>query len=213
MVYGLIHPHTLEIRYVGKTQGTVLARFKTHRKLARAGTDLPVYRWWRKQESEPCAVTLGEGDNAEEIRWIADLRARGARLLNCTDGGDGGCANPEVRAKIASTLRGRKLSTEHRAKVIVHLRRDATKGRPLSDEHKTKISEYKRKHPQRYWLGKKFSPEHLAKIGKRMKGNQHGLGKNLGNKHALGNRFKHTPEACEKIRAAKIRWWAERKRT
>ncbi len=80
-------------------------------------------------------------ENAHSIeRWlIADLRSRGVKLCNMTDGGDG-CSgrpmsesnkeklkaanrglvrSPEVRARISAAKRGRKLSDEHRAKLSV----------------------------------------------------------------------------------------------
>jgi hypothetical protein len=139
MIYALVHPDTLEIRYVGKTGVGVSERFREHRKNARRGAQNPVYRWWRKCESEPVAISLGAGDSVEEIQWIADLRQQGARLLNCTDGGDGCRVTPETKAKQSDSARtswkvvrankrhGTKHSPEARLKMSI-----ATKGKPRS---------------------------------------------------------------------------------
>lgn len=118
MIYGLVHPDTLEVRYIGKTCDA-LRRVKQHRRAARRPR-FPVHCWWKsvveQAGHEPCLVRLSEGDSAEEMRWIQELKADGARLLNMTEGGDGFRGTPEACAKIGRALRGRSLSPEHRAK-------------------------------------------------------------------------------------------------
>src|SRR6266581_53602 len=52
-------------------------------------------------------------------------------------------------------------------------------------------------------LGYKDSPERIEQKRQSMLGNTHGLGKNLGNKNALGHSHKQSLETREKIRQAK----------
>lgn len=153
MIYALVHPDTLEIRYVGKTEHA-RRRLAQHICNVKKGVRLPVYDWWRSLDHAPSMLRIADGGAEEERTWIAKLRQEGARLLNMTDGGDGTpglpCslalrekrrqnrlgkkASPETRAKLHIT-NSRVISLEARAKM-----RAAKIGKPLSLEHRTKLA-------------------------------------------------------------------------
>jgi hypothetical protein len=83
-----------EVRYVGKTSKGLLGRVAAHLGDADRGARWPVHRWLRKRGGLVSAGVLSRhrteaGANRAEIAAIARLRAEGAPLLNCTDGGDG----------------------------------------------------------------------------------------------------------------------------
>lgn len=99
--------------------------------------------------SESIALELEKG-------LIKCLRRSGVQLVNKTDGGEGSSgyihtdesraklrytssrtmSNPENRERIAATLRGRKLSADHRAAISAGLVGNSnTKGKPISKEH------------------------------------------------------------------------------
>lgn len=208
MIYVLIHPNTLEVRYVGKARN-ISYRFGHHRSETLHGSNYSVHRWWRSLPNEPCVVPIGEGDSLAEVIWIAWFRAQGARLLNCTDGGDGCSGSLEVREKISRSLTGRPLSQAHRERIRQGMQH------AFPPEVRLKISEGVRR---------AMTPEVRARIGAAGKGNTYRLGKALseehkrsisnamkGNTHLLGKSFSHTPEARRKMSEAKKQWWVERK--
>lgn len=104
-IYGLINSNTLELRYIGLTKRTLSARFAQHGK--GKGLNVYMYRWLR---SVPVTIIMLEREpldiNEAEIRWIREMREKGARLLNMTDGGEGG-----------GGMTGRKHSIETRTKM------------------------------------------------------------------------------------------------
>lgn len=104
-VYGLKLLNSHEIRYVGQTKRVVAHRLASHYCQMRMGSQLPVHRWLRKHEGQAEILVLVADAtwNRSEIEIIDDLRRSGARLLNCTPGGDG--------------VSGVKLSEETKAKM------------------------------------------------------------------------------------------------
>jgi hypothetical protein len=123
IVYGLVDPRTLLIRYVGKS-GSGLNRPKTHRQPSRVNAKTHVGAWVRQLVREGLTyviVTLeelpaGDGLNDAEIWWIAFGRACGWPLTNLTTGGEGlpgHEVSSETREKISSAQRGRPLAPEH----------------------------------------------------------------------------------------------------
>lgn len=189
MIYALVHPDTLEVRYIGKAKDCA-TRLRGHIKDARR-SELPLYRWWRKLEREvghpPSMVRLGEGDGAEEVVWIARLRSEGARLLNITAGGAGGATmtgrkhSPETREKIGAAQRGKPrppLSLVARAKIS-----KANRGRPKPEGFGARLSAA--------LTGRTFSDAHLAAMSLAQRGHTPW---NLG--------ISHTEETKARISAA-----------
>lgn len=115
-IYALCEPDSGEIRYVGKTVSSLGTRLSQHLCAARKGKRTHLHCWLRSLANRPTIVTLElvpYADDAEaEKRVIADLRSRGARLTNATDGGEGkkGCYHSEeTRARIRAWNVGRKM--------------------------------------------------------------------------------------------------------
>lgn len=125
-VYGLVaSDRPSEVRYVGQTIFPAERRLRRHVEASHSvgGPKFPVNRWISKVEARGAsvqAIVLVENAdwNLSEIATIRRLRADGAALLNCTDGGDGGL-NPtaETRAKMSLAGRGRRKTDEHRQKI------------------------------------------------------------------------------------------------
>ena len=163
MIYALVHPLTLEIRYIGKSKG-ISNRFKAHKYNALNDVHLPLYNWWRKlirnEVGDLSPLTLGEGDSVEEIMWIADLKSKGARLLNLTAGGDGfrGKHSEESRHKMSGSGKGKQVGSRH-----------PMFGKKHSEETRRKMSESNKgsKHPM---FGKKPSEETRRKMSENRKG-------------------------------------------
>jgi hypothetical protein len=71
-----------------------------------------------------------------ERKLIAALRAKGYRLSNFNDGGEGSAnPSPATRAKMAAAKLGRPMAPEIRAKIAATLR-----GKPKTPEHVAKVS-------------------------------------------------------------------------
>lgn len=167
-VYALLDSEE-SIRYVGLTHGNAYFRLRTHINSARRGSQYPVHRWIRKHDYEVQVAVL-EIDPPDillaEQQWIADRRAAGDRLLNCTDGGEGTIGievSAETRAKMSLAAKrrgGRPMSEETKAKLSA-----AKRGRvhgPLSEEHKAKLAAAQR--------GKKMGAESRRKLSEARKG-------------------------------------------
>lgn len=100
-IYGLYHPETGEIRYVGKANDSE-KRLKSHLRDANS-RKTPLYSWIRslsKSGLVPVVRVLEVADNwqAKEKELIALHRASGARLLNVAEGGDEPFCSKETRA-------------------------------------------------------------------------------------------------------------------
>lgn len=158
-IYGLFEPTSDLIRYVGQTQQGLRRRRSGHilgpRRLS---AHLPVNRWIAKlhaagQEFEIRALEgplhVADLDEAER-RWIANLRAEGADLLNLCSGGRASLGTwshreeairrsaeakrgkprpPEVRAKLSAANRGKKADPE-----VVARRAASNRGRKQAPE-------------------------------------------------------------------------------
>lgn len=69
-IYGLVDPHTHEVRYVGQTRQKPEARFDNHMICARTGYKDPVYEWVRSlAPARPILVVL---QRIEELAQILD---------------------------------------------------------------------------------------------------------------------------------------------
>lgn len=110
-------PELQHVRYIGKTTGSLQARFNRHITAANDARDRSHRaNWIRKLLREgrwPLMVVLEEttpGRASErEMWWIRHCRKNGCRLTNSTDGGEG-LLNPskEVRRRIGAAKKGHK---------------------------------------------------------------------------------------------------------
>lgn len=107
-IYALIDPTTAAVRYVGKTTDP-MRRFKTHVREAQRGHRCYRCAWIRSigmPVFKPLVVVSHVDGPDVERRIIALYRARGYRLTNATDGGDGNVGwnpSPETRAAIKAS--------------------------------------------------------------------------------------------------------------
>ncbi len=111
-IYGLAHPRTGTVRYVGKCTQDVSRRLANHEYKARSGrARTPVGFWIRGligRGLRPKLIVLevvrrGSWRKAER-RWIAKLRADGYRLLNVNAGGNGAHVRLELPARVVRML-------------------------------------------------------------------------------------------------------------
>ena len=119
IIYGLVGADTLELRYVGQTCNLDRRRAAHLRRY-------PNLRMLVLERNPP------EGLAAAERRWITEMRAQGAQLLNIANGGCG--PSEETRAKISTTNMGKMPSAETRVK-----QRAAHLGRTFSAETRAKM--------------------------------------------------------------------------
>lgn len=194
LIYGLVDPRTLLIRYVGSST-TGLSRPNAHRtpreqrrpsyktswvkSLLDAGLDYTVV----VLEVRPVDL------HASERFWIAYGRACGWPLTNLTAGGEGALgrvASKETRAKLSASLRGKPRSPEA-AKASA----DGHRGKPLKPEHLAKLR------------GRKQAPEHVAKRAAARRGRACAPETKAKIAAALTGKT-HTPEARAKVSASLI---------
>lgn len=163
-----------------------------------------------------------------ERALIAECRAAGERLTNCTDGGEGASgakrteetkrllseankgkrlgmkASPETRAKQSAVRKGRKQPPEAVARVAAF-----HTGRKRSAETLAKMSAALKGKP-----AGKHLPELLARIQAGRIGTRHSDETRAKMKERAKDRNKgitRSPETRAKMSAAKIKYWAEKK--
>lgn len=157
LVYRITHRESGKF-YIGITARTVSVRWREHK---RGRGQSVLAKAVRKYGPAAFDVqTLAYAADADEARELERyLIARLDPPYNLTDGGEGcwglerGPCPQHVRDKIAATLRGRKLTPEHRAKLIgrpAHL-----KGKMMPAETRAKISAAKK--------GQRITPEQQAR--------------------------------------------------
>jgi hypothetical protein len=176
VIYVLKHPETNEIRWVGQT-GNARQRWLGHKHAAKRliqgkldrESNTHLYYWWNKclRETGLCpaisivaTVPSREAADAEEIRWIKDLRASGVRLINIHVGGHYAPPSLETRQKISLANKGRIIDDDWRRNMS-----EAHKGilmGPMSDAHKKALSQAKK--------GSVISYDHRCKISETLKG-------------------------------------------
>lgn len=95
-VYGVRNVGSKEYRYVGLTQFSVASRLRRHLSNARQEQRTPFYDWLRREgvvrvtvDVLEAVTTCRDDLGAAEIRWIAERRRVGDRLLNIAAGGLG----------------------------------------------------------------------------------------------------------------------------
>lgn len=140
-IYGLKHPLTNEVRYVGKTTSPK-RRYKEHiYKLNKTDHKTNWVKSLLREELKPIMDILEEcGDNWEEREkyWITQFD----NLTNLSDGGGRCSMSDEVKEKIRQANLGKVVSEETKAKLrILNLgQKNGKYGKPLSKETKDLIS-------------------------------------------------------------------------
>jgi GIY-YIG catalytic domain len=177
-IYTLSNPTTAEIRYVGMTRD--LPRRLKQYQSETGGHTRHLKNWLKSIAHRPVLLILEEvplaGADDRERFWIAQLREYGARLINYTNGGEGGyewdqsvtarigahqrrlCEtgthnfqNPEIRARaIAGAIKAQKGVPKPWMSVLTTQRNIARTGIPLSAERRKAVSIAVRLHP-RVW--------------------------------------------------------------
>jgi hypothetical protein len=178
-IYALHDPRNWAIRYVGKTSN-LSGRLRGHMKPSRGYVNKGLRAFVAELQSlglKPRMTVLTQCSSEQwmnwEKFWISTVKAAGENLLNLIEGGSGG---PTVRV---AWNKGKKLSSEYRKKLS-----DAHKG-TLSKERASAMSriiaarggahtqlhsaETKEK-MRAAKLGKKQSPEHIAKVSAALSG-------------------------------------------
>ncbi len=161
-IYGMRHPRTKDIRYVGKTRQSLRARLQGH--LHEKGETRKV-RWIATLKAEdllPEIFLIQIVDETlweeAETRWITSYRAQGCDLVNLTDGGDG-VHNPaeESRQRLSESRKQMFADPDFKAKML----------EVTSDpERRAKIAQS--------LSGKPKSPEHVAKLPQNQPGRKLG---------------------------------------
>lgn len=199
VVYGLFDPDG-ELRYVGQTVRSTAQRLRDHLRPSALKKNNHRSAWIKSLLARgvspaihPIQVLASVEDLAEAERyWIAFFRARGCRLVNSSDGGEGlieaaqrqmlsdalqgHVVSEETRQRIGAALKGRRQSD-----AVRQARSRALKGRKLSQEHIDKVAQAQR--------GRAVSPETRAKLA------------------AAARARKHSPETKAKISAS---IWAQK---
>jgi|SRR5271166_545300 len=154
-VYGLFHPDTAELRYIGKTNN-LKTRYRDH--INKMGETNRKRNWIKSlinDEKKPIMMVIEELDSdidclEAETYYIRYFRYLGVDLINHTDGGEAGGHIPseETKKKISKAHTGMKHTEETKQKI-----RKIRTGTKASEETKKKMSENNSKS----MLGKKWS--------------------------------------------------------
>ena len=110
-IYGLVHPRTGVVRYVGKCVTPLARRLTNHEYRARSGrAKHPLGDWIRSLQHRglrPQMLLLEDNVadwQAAERRWIKSLRDEGRRLLNRHPGGNGAHTRAPLDPKLLPLL-------------------------------------------------------------------------------------------------------------
>jgi hypothetical protein len=180
VIYGLCHPATGEIRYVGKTVRPSRRRLQAHLSDARRGSQTHLARWIRSLEKPPQIIVLEQTSSSQvseaERAWIACLRHYGCRLTNLTDGGEGAPghrASAETRAKMSAALRGRVHSEEEKAHRTAALRTPDVRAKLSAAQRRRCRTPEVRERVGDFFRGRTQSPEHRAKVAAIVRSPEH----------------------------------------
>lgn len=170
VIYGLVDPDTLQIRYIGKAKNLVI-RITNHFKESKLKYITHKNNWIKfllSSNKFPKIIILEkcteESLNKCEIKWIKFYREQGANLTNGTDGGDGGRLVGNSLEKMRKSKTGTKLSSETRLKMSI-----AQKGRISGMAGKTHSCKTKALLSLIH-TGRKFTDESRLKMSKAKKG-------------------------------------------
>jgi hypothetical protein len=128
-IYALVDPNTEEVRYVGKTQASVVRRLSDHISGARRNKQDYKSRWIRtllRRGQSPLLVTIDEvrADHWEELEkfWIESYRQQGSPLTNAHEGGGSGPLSEATKERLRLSHMGKTLTMEHRMAISRSLR-------------------------------------------------------------------------------------------
>jgi group I intron endonuclease len=148
-IYAFKLKNSTEYRYVGKTVN-IRNRFIAHKNSAERGENLPLYRWIRSKGIDNVEiVVLQEAEDSVlqdlEVSWIYQIKNRGDRLLNLTDGGEGtlGYRHKEEQKKKWSEERKGSITGVKNPNYGKFGPQHPAYGRKLSEETKKRLSEQK----------------------------------------------------------------------
>ena len=178
LIYGLFDPFTKELRYVGKTEGTLKKRLREHISTARTLKTNDHRKQWilsvLKKGDKPEIGELEELFSHEELVeaeefWIAYYKSVGCRLVNATGGGEGAKGyrhSPEVRRQMSDAkkahpsrhMKGKKHSIETRLAV------SSTKTGLCRDQQEQIVKLYKQG-LNSYAVGAKFGVSSTCVLG------------------------------------------------
>lgn len=112
IIYKLIDPRTMRVRYIGKTGKKASDRLRGHRVNAERFGHSRLHRWLLslyRDGLEPIMEVVQEClpgmMDVCEREWIARGRAKGWDLVNATDGGEIGVKDEHVKARLAEISR------------------------------------------------------------------------------------------------------------
>lgn len=161
-IYTLTDPRTNEVRYVGKTKGTLKRRLNGHMCEARSGAMYYKAKWVRVLIKEGLIPIIEEIDRIDsenwawlEQYWISQFISWGFNLTNATNGGDGNQGQKqtiESRVKRSNTLKEGYLS----GRITCSVERNAKISKALTG---TKRSDRTIEKVRQANLGKKYSIE------------------------------------------------------
>ena len=123
-VYALSSSEDGEVRYVGQTKETVRRRLLQHISKAKRSGGGTHREYWilsvlEKGFEIQCTVLQSNAiKNVDEMRWIAEMRSRGAKLVNATAGGEG-LREPtaDLRKRISGIVSALWENEEYRARM------------------------------------------------------------------------------------------------
>ena len=164
VIYGLVDPRTMALRYVGKSEAPA-HRMRQHLKDESKNHRV---NWIKRLLSEgvqpmPILILVCPSCLAGEMetKVIRMLKAKGADLVNSTEGGEDLAFTPEVIKKrnksISQSMKGRRMSPEHYANY-----KAARSGKPKSEAWKRSRSLSMRVNNPR--CGKRLTPEERTRL-------------------------------------------------
>lgn len=180
-IYGLFHPETDELRYIGKTVKTLSSRLSNHiynAKVTKHNKHLS--NWILKllyEDKKPVIKCLEECDEKvwqeREQFWIST----NSNLINLTEGGDGSLGflhNPEVIEKIRASRIGFKHTEEFKRQKSIFFksikRTEEWKSNISKSKKGKKATEQAKKNLSDSHKGYKMPEEQKEKIRQALKG-------------------------------------------
>lgn len=171
-IYGLMDPRTNEIRYVGKTAGSLVNRLRGH--IKDKGSNKHKVNWIKSVLSAGTTPEIFEIERVDkdnwqeaEIFWIAYFKELGAKLTNATAGGDGLSSEswtPEMRQRVSIIQKDRPLTEEHVQALLKANADPEVKARRSASQMGHEVSKEARKKLRQANLGKTHSDESKAKM-------------------------------------------------